>query len=406
MQILLVSESVPLPGQAGSPRTFQLSQAIASRHTISLLLLHQEERFLNNSSDYLSPDSPFSSVTAVTVRPSAACLGLKLLNAFLLKPSFATDIKRRREHRTAVSAVRDLSSTVDVVWVDGLSMLQYAEACDTPVVLDVIDFISRLEFALARAPKSASRRLISSFRARVTRRYEARHLSDVASVALNSNVDAQLMLTELNVPASVVSNGCDTDFFAPRDMSTRLAGVPALLFVGNYAYQPNHDAALHIINDMVPRLTKIFPEATVYLVGPVPDDGFGAVPSCVQVVGFADDVRDYYAAADVFICPLRFGAGLKNKVLEAAAMECAIVASSVSVEGLALEDGVHFFLAETPDDFVERIREALAEDGGVGQALGVSARRLVEERYSWTSAGERLEALLVAAAHAQRRRKK
>jgi polysaccharide biosynthesis protein PslH len=198
------------------------------------------------------------------------------------------------------------------------------------------------------------------------------------------------------VPVDIVRNGCDTVYFAPSAANCRLPGAPSLLFLGNLAYGPNHDAARFIINQLAPAVTDRFPDARFHVVGP-PADITAPGGSPVEVVGFVDDSRPWYAGADVFLCPLRYGAGLKNKVLEAAAMGCAIVASDVAVEGTGLRDGEHYLQAGTPQEYVEQLSALLANPQR-RVALAAAARAEVVANYSWSHTGAAFEAILDRAA--------
>ena len=402
MRILLVSSSVPIPGEAGTPRTCHLVKEVGSRHTVDLLQIEMDAygRVLDGGHDAVLRECSFATASTIGLDRDATRPELKLLNAALLKPWFATDIKRRGDHRRVVGAIRDRCTEADVVWVDGLSLLQYAEGCGLPIVVDVVDYESRLKLSLARASGSAARRLLGRGQAKLIGRYEAGHLSSAHVVVLNSDLEASLMRTAIGVHPEVVVNGCETSLFQPRQPQHRLDGVPSLVFVGNYTYPPNLDAADYLAHQIAPILAKSLPRALIYLVGPPPAAGFGDLPPNVKAVGYVEDVREYYSAADIFTSPLRLGAGVKNKILEAAAMECPIVATSVSMEGLAFIEGLHYRQAETPSDFVDGIREVLADDGIVRRRLGENARRLVVDRYSWTTAGKQMEKLLERAASA------
>jgi polysaccharide biosynthesis protein PslH len=256
--------------------------------------------------------------------------------------------------------------------------------------------VSRLAGAEARLHPSLSGRLLGRWRASLVRRYERRALRAAAAVVLISPVEAALLERDLGLPVDVVRNGCDTDHFAPSVEYSPLPGAPSLLFVGNLAYGPNHDAARFIIDELAPAVADRFPGVRFHIVGP-PDDLAAADGSPVVVAGFVDDVRPWYAGADVFICPLRYGAGIKNKVLEAAAMGCAIVASNVAVEGIGFRDGDHYLQAGTPQEYVERV-SALVADADRRAALSAAARAAVVANYSWAHAGDAFEAILNRAA--------
>jgi glycosyltransferase involved in cell wall biosynthesis len=260
VNILLVSPAVPLPGEAGSPRTYQFARAIASRHRISLVVIDSDVESSVDPNRFLGRDSPFQAAYVIPVLRDLSSVCGKILNAMSLNPWFATHIKRKTEHRHAVSTVHRLSEDADVVWVDGLFMLQYAEGCSPPIVIDVVDLMSRLGFSQAMAVESPIRRLIDRRRATRVRRYERKHLSDAHATILNSSVDADVMSADTGLRASVIVNGCDTGFFEPHEPRGTLPGSPSLLFVGNFIYQPNHDAALFILDDLAPLLIQRFPQ--------------------------------------------------------------------------------------------------------------------------------------------------
>ncbi len=399
MQILLVSPGMPFPGEAGSPRTYNLARRLSARHDIALLLLSSAgDGYDGDLAKFEAEDAPFASVTAATVHQGVGSVGARLANALIGNPWFATRWIRGSEHARAVAAVRRASNGKDVVWVDSLPMLQYVESSGLPLVVDEIDYVSRLSFAEAGARTTLLGRLLGRWRASLVRRYERRHLKNADAVVLISRVEAEMMLGDIGVRADVVLNGCDTDFFVPTSEAPSLPGSPSLLFVGNFRYEPNHDAATYILDELTGSIVEAFPEARIHLVGPPPDPGFVNVPDQVEVVGFVDDVRPYYAGADVLICPLRYGTGLKNKVLEAGAMECAIVASSIAVEGIAFEDRTHYLRASTTADYVARIGEAVARDKAFGSLLGRNARQAVQRNYSWANEAAKLESILARVA--------
>ena len=59
----------------------------------------------------------------------------------------------------------------------------------------------------------------------------------------------------------------------------------------------------------------------------------------VTVTGFVDDMRPWLARASLMVCPMVMGSGIKNKVLEALAMERPVVATTMGVEALEVSSG-------------------------------------------------------------------
>ncbi|MEO0596971.1 MAG: glycosyltransferase family 4 protein, partial [Chloroflexota bacterium] len=155
-----------------------------------------------------------------------------------------------------------------------------------------------------------------------------------------------------------------------------------LLFVGNYAYPPNHDAALVLARDIFPQVQNAFPQAKLLLVGNAPTDEMHALASDnIIVTGRVPRVQDYLAQATVFVCPLRVGAGIKNKVLEALAMEIPTVATPLSMEGIHAQDGKHVIVADIPSMSQAIVR--LLKDASLRNRLSANSRALIESEYSW-----------------------
>lgn len=176
----------------------------------------------------------------------------------------------------------------------------------------------------------------------------------------------------------VIPNGVDVYEFRPRPTQR----IPALLFVGNYEYTPNVDAAIRLATDIFPQVQKRIPEVRLWLVGNAPTAEMQALTSdVIRVTGRVPDVRPYLARAGAFVSPLRLGAGIKNKVLEALAMGCPLVATSLSVDGIEVTNG-HDALVADDEAIVEAIVRVL-QDADLRQQLSLNGRKLIETRYSW-----------------------
>jgi polysaccharide biosynthesis protein PslH len=192
---------------------------------------------------------------------------------------------------------------------------------------------------------------------------------------------------QLNI--DVISNGIDLNAFqlqdTPRDPHT-------LLFVGNYEYPPNLDAVKLLVEQILPRVRQQIPDAILKLVGNKPPDWMRDLANDhIEVTGRVPDVKPYLAQGTVFVCPLRIGAGLKNKVLEALAMGIPVVATPLSVDGIRV---IHRESAWITD--VDRIADGVIQvmrDSSLQQTLSKNGRVLIEAEYSWAHTASQYEAL-------------
>ncbi|MCY4024427.1 MAG: glycosyltransferase family 4 protein [Anaerolineaceae bacterium] len=208
-------------------------------------------------------------------------------------------------------------------------------------------------------------------------------------VVVSDRDRAELRRLNPSLDWEVIPNGVDAEHFRPSGDAREAA---SLLFTGNFAYEPNVDAALWLARDLVPRLRQEHPELQLWLVGNAPPESLRTLDGeGIRVTGRVPDLRPWLTRATLYVSPLRMGAGIKNKVLEALATGCPLLATPLSAEGIALEHGRHAWLAER-SDFPAAASKLLA-DVALRERLALAGRQLVESRYSWRQVAERYAAL-------------
>lgn len=218
------------------------------------------------------------------------------------------------------------------------------------------------------------------------RAYERRALDAAALINFVSSADLEsVRRVAPKLPLINISNGVDSSKFTPIE-SSRVPG--RLLFVGNFDYAPNAEAARHLIEDIFPLIRAACPMATLQIVGRNPPANILGSTGVIAT-GFVEDIASCYQAAQVFVCPLLSGAGVKNKVLEAMSSGLPVVTTSRGVEGLEhLEEDRHYLLADDPSSFVKRVLEVLENDK-LRSSLGQKARAIVTEHHGWGPVAER-----------------
>lgn len=148
-----------------------------------------------------------------------------------------------------------------------------------------------------------------------------------------------------------------------------------LLFVAGFAHAPNVDAAVWFCAEVLPLLRAEVPDVELWLVGSNPTSAVQALAGPgVHVTGQVSDseLLAHYAAARVAVAPMRFGAGVKNKVVEAFARGCPMVTSSVGYQGLhELEQASPS--ADNAADFAMRTLQLLRDDEAWARARRLGA---------------------------------
>lgn len=193
---------------------------------------------------------------------------------------------------------------------------------------------------------------------------------------------------------SVVPTGVDVDYFTPTADRSDDSGCN-MVFTGSMDWMPNDDCVRYFVAEILPLIWKEHPEARFWAVGKNPTESLRRLDDGerVFVTGTVDDIRPYLARADVFVLPMRSGSGTRLKLYESMAAGNAIVSTTIGAEGLAVTSGENLVLADGAEEFAAAVVSLLGDDGR-RQSLGVAARTLVEDRYSWSAAVVDFEAVL------------
>ncbi len=131
-----------------------------------------------------------------------------------------------------------------------------------------------------------------------------------------------------------------------------------IAFIGGFNHSPNLEAMTWFIGKVWPSLLKQLPEVQLRIYGSAIPQGLHdlvSVDERILVHGWVSDVATVYETCRVFIAPLQSGAGIKGKVVGALSYGVPSVLSNVAVEGIGVCDGVHAFIARSPDEWVSRI---------------------------------------------------
>lgn len=189
-----------------------------------------------------------------------------------------------------------------------------------------------------------------------------------------------------------IPNGVDMEYFSPNGPSNATVKPRSLVFWGRMDFEPNIDAVTWFAHHVWPTLRRRHNDATWQIVGKNPHPSVQALSQIpgIQVLGEVDDIRPYAKAATATILPVRCGGGIKNKLLEAAAMGRPIVASPKALHGLAYSpDDKPALQSQTTTQWVETI-ERLWSDPALAVQIGDKALRWVHTHHTWRGAAVRL----------------
>jgi glycosyltransferase involved in cell wall biosynthesis len=199
-------------------------------------------------------------------------------------------------------------------------------------------------------------------------------------------------------PVMVLHNAIEvTDYALPIDPPPGLSR-PCICMTGSMSTRANTDAALWLLDRVMPIVWKKHPELMVYIVGRLPPASLRARSSDrVIVTGQVESTAAYIRNSTVAVVPLRWESGTRFKILEAFACETPVVSTSLGAEGLPVVAGKHLLLADTPEDFAASVSRLLLESH-LRSELTTNGLALVDSSFSFRKATDQVRLILAALA--------
>lgn len=165
------------------------------------------------------------------------------------------------------------------------------------------------------------------------------------------------------------------------------------MFVGGFAHPPNADAVLWFAKEIFPLIRARF-RVPFYVVGSKVTEEIKALEqpdNGIIVKGFVSEEELFrlYASCRVVVVPLRYGAGVKGKVVEAIYNGAPVVTTSIGAEGIPEADRV-MKIADSPEGFADCVAK-LYQDPAACQALCKKTQSYIREYFSVDAAWSVIE---------------
>jgi glycosyltransferase involved in cell wall biosynthesis len=190
-------------------------------------------------------------------------------------------------------------------------------------------------------------------------------------VALTKEEETTVRRLEPHIDVIMIPNGIDhklsiSNSLRPVSVSDSTISMAtgssnnngtSILFVCNFAYDPNVDAALYFSTEILPIILEQVPDVRLFLVGNSPPTEIRrlAFPkdSHIEVTGYVGSLDTFYKASTVVVCLLLIGGGVKVKLLEAIRAGKAIVSTSVGAQGFNFSDSEALCISDKKLEFAK-----------------------------------------------------
>jgi sugar transferase (PEP-CTERM/EpsH1 system associated) len=406
MKIMVLAWDIPATtNMPGSPRLFSLCKRLSPHHRLMLVSFNRSQERHQTFLDDPAIRGVFEKIEILPSAPVPDWRG-RQMHRLRQEPHFVTRYRNPEFHAQLCQRIRDIFTQggFDAIYADGLVMAQYVidSRLQCPAVIDLHDSLTLLYSRTMRAEPRWLRKLALFAEMRSIGRWERSLSRRFGAIITNSRVD-EAFLRSLDASGHMVTigNGVDGEFFMPAGGESDMT---KLVFTGVMNYAPNEDSAVYFCDSILPLIRKRHPRAQFWVVGKDPTEKVQRLAQRpgVHVTGGVADMRPFLETAGVFVCPIRFGAGVKNKILAALAMQKPVVATSLSLEGLDLREDEHVLIADEPERFAAQVMR-LMEDPDLAARLGRNGQAFVRAEYSWESSALQLDAILRATVNDHRR---
>ncbi|WP_025720497.1 glycosyltransferase [Paenibacillus sp. 1-18] len=166
-----------------------------------------------------------------------------------------------------------------------------------------------------------------------------------------------------------------------------------LLFVGGFNHTPNFDGIIWFIDKVLPYIFRDNPNIKLYVVGSNPPEDLMARQSeRIIITGYVTDgqLEEYYRQTRLVVVPLRFGAGVKGKVVESLYYQVPLVATSIGAEGLKEANSV-MEIADEEQEFADHIIRLYTDETKWAKLSALSGEYI--KKYFTDEAAERVISL-------------
>jgi glycosyltransferase involved in cell wall biosynthesis len=396
LNILWISHFVPYPPKGGCfQRNYNLIKEVSSENNVYLIAIRHKDKTTHPEVETNKAKSELEKLCKkVIIADISSFSGLNYYymafkSIFKINPLTVNLFKSKDIGNMVAKLVTDIK--IDVVHYDTISLCEYMNHSGS--VAKILNHHGVESFMVRRRANNEQNLikklylLVESYK---LRKYEERYCHKFF-INITVSQDDKLMLKKIS-PLSrieVVENGVDINFFKQRNNHNN---TNRLIFAGRMDQYSNVDAIMQFCKNVWPLVKEIFPNMRFSIIGNNPPQKLLQMArndERIEVLGYVDDVRPYFAGATMSICPVRDGGGTRLKILDAMAMGMPIISTTIGCEGIDVSPGKNVLIADTPEEFVESIRK-LNNDVMLREHISNFARITAENKYSWNIIGQKL----------------
>lgn len=374
MRIAVVLPRFPYPLEKGDKlRAFHQIKALTQVFEVNLIAL-SHEKVTADSIEELK--TYCKTVNVVSISKVRLFFNL-ILGVFKAQPLQVSYFYSRNK-KTKIDQILD-ELKIDLIYSQLTRTLLYTYDRPEKKVIDLMDAFS---YGMAKRSINATWLWKRIYRreSSLLKNIEEQYVSAYDSVTIISDQD-KLRVPHLNQQMiNVVRNGVDATAYHKVNREP----THDLVFVGNMGYVPNIDAALYIVNNIMPAYEAKYRRAlSLNIVGARPSKLVLDLQSNqVNITGWVEDVVPEYQSGKLFLAPIFHGIGQQNKVMEAMLCEVPCLVSSEVAAPFNSAGETKLLVADTVEDYIDAIYQVLNNKIEIPLLVN-TAKQAICQNYNW-----------------------
>lgn len=398
MRILFLANLIPYPlDNGGKIFTYSVLKTLSENNVVDVLCFYEKED-INKAKEELS--SYCNSITALPIRVTTR-ENMKLMMAKAALSVFSDKplaISKYITKEMKVNIKDKLNRNVyDCVFFNILSMYAYAPyikkyAPNIKTVLyeqncEVLIYSRHL-----KETNSLLKQMFIKIESRKLKGFEQKAIHDVDKLILLSDED-RIALGMNKSECSIIPIGVCPAEYTKRFM-TKTDNVVRMLFVGTMTWSPNNEGIIWFLKNVMP-MCMDDSKYELYIIGKNPSNKVQELCSHyknVNLLGYVNDLEEYYEKCDVLVVPLFIGSGQRVKIIEAFSRAYPVISTSIGLEGLKYVDGETVLVANDEHTFKQQIDKC--SDYHMLGCIGQAGKKVFESEYSTDVVKDKIKAVI------------
>jgi polysaccharide biosynthesis protein PslH len=382
MKVLQVCNRVPFPARDGGALAMNsiTESLLAGGNTVQVMAVNTSRHYVETErlpEEYRKQTNIIAVPVDTRVKATGAFLSLFGHTSYNIERFNSPDFRHQLAHLLQ-------GSRFDIIQLESLFVVPYLDTIrahsDARVLLRSHNAEFRIWEQRAANTRNPLLKAWISLLARRLKTYEASRLNEYDAIIAISHEDAETFRNlGCAIPIHVTPFGVQLEEYTyPNPEKAPLS----ICFIGSLDWKPNLEGLLWFIENCWPLLLERIPDLRLRVAGKNMPPWLKRmnVPG-TEMLGEVPSSPEFIRDSALMIVPLLSGSGMRVKIIEAMALGRPVISTRLGAEGIRYTPGENLLTADTAQEFVERIEKCI-HDPGLRNAMGRSARSLVEREYS------------------------